>query len=125
MFLDPKTYRVLHYAGSRVGQANLFKLLVGFVVFGHMAIQKKTKNKKTLMVSFIFKRWLQHYPHPTYFSYIMTLITCLKKMWGPHSLPLYKSDLVIMAEIELMTHEFRLFMMVKLLTGFLTPLALE
>lgn len=45
MFLDPKTYQVLHYAGSRVGQANLFKLLVGFVVFGHTAIQKKkTKN---------------------------------------------------------------------------------
>lgn len=46
-------------------------------------------------------------------------------MWGPHPLPLYKSDLVIMAEIELKTHQFRLFMMVKLLTGFLTPLALE
>lgn len=40
-FLDPKTHLVLQYAGSRVGEANLFELLVGFIVSVYTAIKKK------------------------------------------------------------------------------------
>lgn len=46
-------------------------------------------------------------------------------MWGPRSLPLHTSGLVIMPEIQLVTSESRLFRMIKLLIGFLMPLEIH